>query len=78
MSVEAPSIRPALVSPRVTLMVLLRPASSSPVARLFSELAVTLRSRPALTLAPLSMAPPTDRVRSRPAAMLPVWLSEPA
>ncbi|MNX73383.1 hypothetical protein D3C86_1047780 [compost metagenome] len=72
MLVEPPSMRPELVRPLVTLMVLLRPASSSPLAWLLSEAAVMVRSRPALTVALLSMAPPTDMLRSRPAAMSPV------
>ncbi|MNX84076.1 hypothetical protein D3C86_1158590 [compost metagenome] len=58
-------------------MVLLRPASSWPLAWLFSDAAVTVRSRPALMVALLSMLPPTDMLKSRPAAMLPVWLSDP-
>ncbi|CAB3742392.1 hypothetical protein LMG6003_05929 [Achromobacter insolitus] len=71
-------MRPALVRPCATAMVFTPVASKAPDAWLFSESAVMLKSRPALTRARLSRAPPITRIRSRPLEISPSWSREPA
>ncbi|CAB3650072.1 hypothetical protein LMG6003_00001 [Achromobacter insolitus] len=71
-------MRPALVRPCATAMVFTPAASKAPEAWLFSESAVMLKSRPAVTRARLSRAPPITRLRSRPLEISPSWSRDPA